>query len=149
MFVSTHLRPCFALDSFRWKWEVGLTPWTLYSRGGAPRFQWIGYGWAPGIVWTFCRSGISLALPKIEHWIFHRPAHCLVTIKITPFRLHLKSEALLVRCFYTCRNRFLHFFNRSHPVVLYQYSTVIPRLTKIIRSGITFVSRNVISRRFL
>jgi hypothetical protein len=27
--------------------------------------------------------------------------------------------------------------------------TVIPRLTKIIRSGITFVSRNVISRRFL
>jgi hypothetical protein len=28
-------------------------------------------------------------------------------------------------------------------------STVVPRLTKIIRSGITFVSRNVISRRFL
>jgi len=28
-------------------------------------------------------------------------------------------------------------------------STVIPLLTKIIRSGITFVSRNVISRRFL
>ena len=28
-------------------------------------------------------------------------------------------------------------------------STVIPRLTKIIRSGIAFVSRNVISRRFL
>jgi len=27
--------------------------------------------------------------------------------------------------------------------------TVIPRLTKIIRSGITFVSRNVISHRFL
>ena len=27
--------------------------------------------------------------------------------------------------------------------------TVIPRLTKIIRSGITFVSRNVICRRFL
>ena len=27
--------------------------------------------------------------------------------------------------------------------------TVIPRLMKIIRSGITFVSRNVISRRFL
>ena len=27
--------------------------------------------------------------------------------------------------------------------------TVIPRLTKIIRSGITFVSRKVISRRFL
>ena len=27
--------------------------------------------------------------------------------------------------------------------------TVIPRLTKMIRSGITFVSRNVISRRFL
>ena len=27
-------------------------------------------------------------------------------------------------------------------------NTVIPRLTKIIRSGITFVSRNVISRRF-
>jgi len=28
-------------------------------------------------------------------------------------------------------------------------STVIPQLTKIIRSRITFVSRNVISRRFL
>ena len=28
-------------------------------------------------------------------------------------------------------------------------STLIPRLTKIIRSGITFVSRNVISRRFI
>ena len=36
--------------------------------------------------------------------------------------------------------------------VYWQWSegnTVIPRLTKIIRSGITFVSRNVISRRFL
>ena len=31
-----------------------------------------------------------------------------------------------------------------------KWDTVIPRLTKIIRSGITFVSRNVISpRRFL
>ena len=30
-----------------------------------------------------------------------------------------------------------------------RHNTVIPRLTKIIRSGITFVSRNVISRRFL
>jgi hypothetical protein len=30
-----------------------------------------------------------------------------------------------------------------------KHYTVIPRLTKIIRSGITFVSRNVISRRFL
>ena len=29
-----------------------------------------------------------------------------------------------------------------------KHVTVIPRLTKIIRSGITFVSRNVISRRF-
>jgi len=29
------------------------------------------------------------------------------------------------------------------------WSTVIPRLTKIIRSGITIVSRNMISRRFL
>ena len=28
-------------------------------------------------------------------------------------------------------------------------NTVIPRLTKILRSGITFVSRNVISRKFL
>jgi hypothetical protein len=31
----------------------------------------------------------------------------------------------------------------------YTHNTMIPRLTKIIRSGITFVSRNVISRRFL
>ena len=30
-----------------------------------------------------------------------------------------------------------------------EVSTVIPRLMKIIRSGITIVSRNVISRRFL
>jgi len=30
-----------------------------------------------------------------------------------------------------------------------EVSTVIPRLTKTIRFGITFVSRNVISRRFL
>ena len=33
-------------------------------------------------------------------------------------------------------------------IVVY-LSTVIPRLTKIIPSGITFVSRNVISRRFI
>jgi len=33
--------------------------------------------------------------------------------------------------------------------MLLKLSTVIPRLTKIIRSGITFVSQNVISRRFL
>ena len=32
---------------------------------------------------------------------------------------------------------------------MWEVNTVIPRLTKIIRSGITFVSRNVISRRFL
>jgi len=32
---------------------------------------------------------------------------------------------------------------------LRKVTTVIPRLTKIIRSGITFVSRNVISRKFL
>jgi len=52
---------------------------------------------------------------------------------------------------------------RGHPVGTWSYfpgrkatvprlsvpGTVIPRLTKIIRSGITFVSRNVISRRFL
>ena len=31
----------------------------------------------------------------------------------------------------------------------FPYSTVIPRLKMIIRSGITFVSRNVISSRFL
>jgi hypothetical protein len=33
--------------------------------------------------------------------------------------------------------------------VVHYNNTVMPRLTKIIRSGITFVSRNVISRRFL
>jgi hypothetical protein len=36
----------------------------------------------------------------------------------------------------------------AHPAPCRQ-NTVIPRLTKIIRSGITFVSRNVTSRRFL
>ena len=34
-------------------------------------------------------------------------------------------------------------------LVLSFADTVIPRLTKAIRSGITFVSRNVISRGFL
>jgi len=42
---------------------------------------------------------------------------------------------------------------RAHMVaveMIYKTSnTMIPRLTKIIRSGITFVSRNVIARRFL
>jgi len=38
----------------------------------------------------------------------------------------------------------------QHKRVTYtNYYTVIPRLTKIIRSGITFVSRKLISRRFL
>ena len=36
-----------------------------------------------------------------------------------------------------------------HFYVFLNFNTVIPRLPKIIRSGITFVSRNVISRRFL
>ena len=43
-------------------------------------------------------------------------------------------------------------YKKYHSVVLLALAdadTVIPRLTKIIRSGITFVSRNVISRRFL
>ena len=35
------------------------------------------------------------------------------------------------------------------PVARGNIYTVIPRLTKIIRSRITFVSRSVISRRFL
>ena len=39
--------------------------------------------------------------------------------------------------------------SRNYLCVGETISTVIPRLTKIIRSGITFVSRNVISRRFL
>jgi len=38
--------------------------------------------------------------------------------------------------------------SRSHTTALVT-CTAIPRLTKIISSGITFVSRNVISRRFL
>ena len=40
----------------------------------------------------------------------------------------------------------VHLIYRRSSLFVY---TVIPRLTKIIRSGITFVSRNVISRRFL
>ena len=54
-----------------------------------------------------------------------------------------------------CRSRFTFDAHRQI-VYLYKYVmwsvlciTVIPRLTKIIRSGITFVNRNVISRRFL
>ena len=38
---------------------------------------------------------------------------------------------------------------RCPSVIREDGGTVIPRLTKIIRSRITFVSRNVISRRFL
>jgi len=45
----------------------------------------------------------------------------------------------------------LHVSGVSRPIIkMYnRMYTVIPRLTKIIRSGITFVSRNVIFRRFL
>jgi len=40
-------------------------------------------------------------------------------------------------------------FESTSVLLIQESSTLIPRLTKIIRSGITFVSRNVISRRFL
>ena len=62
----------------------------------------------------------------------------------------------------TCLVRSLRLGNTMHSQVTHDFSfktvkplklqvstTVIPRLTKIIRYGITFVSRNVISRRFL
>ena len=57
-------------------------------------------------------------------------------------------------CQRSCHNRMI--FDRSDIISRrcirwwgLHNSTVIPRLTKIIRSGITFVSRNVISRRFV
>ena len=46
------------------------------------------------------------------------------------------------------RSRRLQIFNQKG-IGNHNFITVIPRLTKIIRSGFTFVSRNVISRRFL
>ena len=54
---------------------------------------------------------------------------------------HLGKDCFWFPCVY---KRMLRRFPR------FQNATrVIPRLTKVIRSGITFVSRNVISRRFL
>jgi len=59
----------------------------------------------------------------------------------------------LWRVFLICPCRFLQlaaaviYFN-INLITFRSGHTVIPRLTKIIRSGITFVSRNVISRRF-
>jgi hypothetical protein len=96
-----------ALRQITWKWVVGFTLWSLCPRRRAPRFQWIGDGWAPGVVRTFLKKGKSLALLKIEHRVLHLPRHCLVTIKITPSRLHFKFEALYCGVFTPCINRFL------------------------------------------
>jgi hypothetical protein len=52
-------------------------------------------------------------------------------------------------CVCVCVESALGTNNLSFICNMHFVNTVIPRLTKIIRSGITFVSRNVISRRFL
>jgi hypothetical protein len=71
---------------------------------------------------------------------------CLVSVFFLPlewshykFSFHFFTE--LLKTFAVIHTK--HVFLISHVLV----STVIPRLTKIIRSGIVFVSRNVISHR--
>ena len=62
--------------------------------------------------------------------------HCIVT-------LLWKYSTAVSGTLYTC-------WEMNHASMYSTiWDTVIPRLTKIIRSGITFFSRNVISRRFL
>ena len=78
---------------------------------------------------------------------FYCPEHC--TCYGVPWFIQA-FYAMKLPCFREMRERAtLCFFSFFHTVVLMITITVIPRLTKIIRSGITFVSRNVISRRFL
>ena len=54
---------------------------------------------------------------------------------------HILPSAYVKMCFYV--------YYICMYIYIYILNTVIPRLTKTIRSGITVVSRNVISRRFL
>jgi hypothetical protein len=57
---------------------------------------------------------------------------------------------MYVFMYYVCKNICIYVHKYAMYLRTYvRQCTVIPRLTKIIRSGITFVSRNLISRRFL
>jgi len=72
---------------------------------------------------------------------------------ITLHRLRVFENRMLRKMFGSRTDEVTAEWRKLHKEELYDLycspSKVIPRLTKIIRSGITFVSRNVISRRFL
>jgi hypothetical protein len=61
----------------------------------------------------------------------------------------MEKKVLMCICCSVCIALSLSLSLTLDAELLAKVSTVIPRLRKVIRSGITFVSRNVISRRFL
>jgi len=83
----------------------------------------------------FCAYvGLRLCVYDEAVWYFEGKKHlCKVYVRTTARSTHLQSVA-------TEKFRVLTFISSS----LVNTGTVIPRLTKIIRSGITFLSRNVI-----
>ena len=94
-------------------------------------------------------KGLTAFLARLRGLILS-PKRILVIFrhirKIAKREYQLRHVWLSVRP--SIRMEYLGSHWREFREILYS-STVIPRLTKIIRSGITFVSRNVISRRFL
>ena len=71
---------------------------------------------------------------------------CCVAIRQAPLRtLYLELQ---IRRECGVSHSAIAFWNQLYSFFMILLITVIPRLTKIIRSGIAFVSRNVISRRF-
>ena len=122
-----------------WQWKLRLVTDSYDSNFLSD--CWGGRGFTPGL-W---RLGTCNLIPQASHFLQHLRkvnaldrGQCVSVVIITRNCTAQKQNAHTVCCLRCYRTTFW-----SH------ISTVTPRLTKIISSGITFVSRNVISRKFL
>ena len=93
---------------------------------------------------TMRSTKVSSRAPRGPRWCKLQTRQRAEAVRSVSKCLHVASSQ-----FVSARNKLKFLLVTYKNTTIIRKYTVIPRLTKIIRSGITFVSRNVISRRFL
>ena len=95
-------------------------------------------------IWMSCPAPIRIAsASQIQLEFVGHKIHCENRFPVNAACCALNNQ-LLQKYPTLIQKSAIHCYNKRTNI----FNTAIPRLTKIIRSGITFVSRNVISRRF-